>query len=433
LETIKTSVSTGFDALDALLDSGIERPACLCINSKMRAEQHAFVLEMVHSFLEKGSRGLYVCIDKAENEVKKEFKNLNLDIEKYSQDYSIFFLDLFSESQNTFLNKEALNALVYDQNKLLEMIIPLLDWIKNGFIVFDTTSTLILNTDANVYSFIRGMKMLAKSFNLVAIGQMSTLAIDRSKAEAVRSNADYVFSIRNNVIFIENQKTSAINNQALHIIRDPKGRISLNPTCDIEDYKQIVLRLLSKFDSITIKPIMTLEISPHTDIQFELLLPMLEKLESEGEIDSTPSCTNVACPKCNSQKIRINLACPECQNLALKKSGIIEHLNCRYSDFLSNFEKQEKLVCPKCNKELTQIGVDYAKIGTGYQCSNKHIFPAPEISFECLACKEKFDMDSWHLEVQKNYNIKQERKENIKQSSLEFACSPEGFLSKKQV
>jgi hypothetical protein len=129
----------------------------------------------------------------------------------------------------------------------------------------------------------------------------------------------------------------------------------------------------------------------------------------------------------------MNLTCSECENPILQKNVIIEHLNCRHSDFQSNFEKGEKLVCPKCNKDLKQIGVDYARVGSGYQCANKHLFSAPEVKFECLACKEKFGIEDGNLEIQKFYSLNHEKMESAHESYLEFVCLPEGLFPKKKI
>ena len=71
-----------------------------------------------------------------------------------------------------------------------------------------------------------------------------------------------------------------------------------------------------------------------------------------------------------------------------------------------SFEREgDKLVCPKCEKELKVLGADYRKIGAWHKCSNGHLFNMPNLSHKCLECNEEFNTDDTSLETLYEYTL----------------------------
>jgi len=102
----------------------------------------------------------------------------------------------------------------------------------------------------------------------------------------------------------------------------------------------------------------------------------------------------IFCPSCNSANVSIHYTCPHCKSFDVKKSALIEDIKCGYIDTEDHFQKGDKLVCPRCNKELIAAGVDHHKAGvwcTCNQCAKSFDIPVP--AHFCRECEESFTFD----------------------------------------
>jgi hypothetical protein len=78
----------------------------------------------------------------------------------------------------------------------------------------------------------------------------------------------------------------------------------------------------------------------------------------------------------------------------VKKSSLIEHIKCGYIDTEDHFQKDGKLVCPKCNRELTNPDVDYHKAGVWCSCNQcGKSFDIPVPAHFCRDCHQNFNFD----------------------------------------
>jgi len=102
----------------------------------------------------------------------------------------------------------------------------------------------------------------------------------------------------------------------------------------------------------------------------------------------------VYCPSCSSANLSIHYTCPHCKSFDVKKSSLIEHIKCGYIDTEDHFQKDDKLVCPRCNKELTNPDLEYHRAGvwcTCNQCGKSFDIPVP--AHFCRECHENFTFD----------------------------------------
>jgi len=99
----------------------------------------------------------------------------------------------------------------------------------------------------------------------------------------------------------------------------------------------------------------------------------------------------VYCPSCNTANVSMHYCCPHCKSFNVRKSALIEHIKCGYIDTEEHFRKNDKLVCPRCQKELTKPGVDYHKAGvwcTCNECGKSFDIPVP--AHFCRECRQDF-------------------------------------------
>jgi len=168
-------IPTGFPELDSILDGGLLNPAIVCVSGQFQPNQRNFTLQLVHTFLQNGYKGLYLCLDRPATEVRNQFSRIDININSYNEQNELFFLDFFTYSQKALIETSTLRTLEYKPRLLLDTISPFLDWIKGGFIIIDTLSTLTLNmNEKEAYEFMRGLKLLGHAFNLTCLGATHT-------------------------------------------------------------------------------------------------------------------------------------------------------------------------------------------------------------------------------------------------------------------
>lgn len=413
-----SGISTGFPELDELIGGGLPKPYCLCVSGENTTNIYPFIFHMAHNFLKKGLKGLYVCFDWAADEIKMYAKGLGENIGRYEENYDIFFLDFFEESQKSLIDSAKIGALTYEPDDVLRTIGEFLDWIRNGFLIVDSISTLTLNMEAKkAYELIRAFKLLTRPFNLIVIGVTYTPPLDPKVFSALCSVSDGHIAFEKETLRVEYLVGTPISNEIFLLSRSLQGKLVLNPALPKGVNRKMateVLDVFSKNPSLKITPRLSLTSDPESNISAEELTQILEKLKEKGFVVSKQYCSALACPYCGSHEFNFFLKCPECGNILLEKGDAIEHLYCGHVDFKNKFESSSSLVCPKCKKELRQIGVDYRKAGVWFRCFQGHIFSAPLMHFSCSYCNRIFGLDEAHLNNQFTYELTQNGRDELK-------------------
>lgn len=121
---------------------------------------------------------------------------------------------------------------------------------------------------------------------------------------------------------------------------------------------------------------------------------LLESLEREGILASEEAENLIVCPVCGSHQFFIQIRCRTCGSMKISKAPMLEHLKCGMIETEDVFRQGDRLVCPKCRKPLTAIGVDYRKHGYFYHCSSCGRFdPSPEKRYICQNGHSSGDSD----------------------------------------
>jgi transcription elongation factor Elf1 len=170
----------------------------------------------------------------------------------------------------------------------------------------------------------------------------------------------------------------------------------------------------------------------------------LQKLFEGGVLERKLYDKIIYCPSCSSANVSIHYTCPHCKSFDVKKSALIEHIKCGYIDTEDHFQKGDKLVCPRCNKELTNPDLDYHRAGvwcTCNQCGKSFDIPVP--AHFCRECEENFTFDDAICKDVYSYSLTPEAAKEANQSciltvpiieSLEdmgFKVESPGFLNGK--
>jgi KaiC/GvpD/RAD55 family RecA-like ATPase len=256
-------VPTGFPELDTLLDTGLACPSCICVSGQFHLSQRNFILQLVDNFLHSGRKGLYICLDRPASEIRSNFKRLGINIDTYDKDYGIFFIDFFTYSQNALIETATLRTLEYKPRLLMETLSPFLDWIKNGFIIIDSLSTLMLNMDGKeAYEFTRGMKLIGRAFNLITIG-ITHLPV--AELESVASNSDGNLQFKDEAVYVN--RFENVNNEMLLISTGKDGKVTLKSRLSNYACNDTDASLLSTLSTAkTLKIIPTINLAPTSTV-----------------------------------------------------------------------------------------------------------------------------------------------------------------------
>jgi transcription elongation factor Elf1 len=152
----------------------------------------------------------------------------------------------------------------------------------------------------------------------------------------------------------------------------------------------------------------------------------------------------ISCPKCSSGNVSIRYCCPYCTSFNVKKSSLVEHIQCGYIDIEDRFRQNDKLICPRCHNELSKPDVNYRKAGVWCACNEcGKNFDIPVPSHFCRECRNIFtfedaayrDVYSYYLnqEVMKEAGIGYILVAPIREflQSRGFAVESPGFLKGK--
>lgn len=139
--------------------------------------------------------------------------------------------------------------------------------------------------------------------------------------------------------------------------------------------------------------------SANTEEKFTLLDRMVAKeffrLRYE---DIVHLCTN-----CFSGFLNYREVCPKCDSTDLYTENLIHHFVCAHVAPESDFINGDQMICPKCNRLLRHIGVDYDKPSLVYTCNNcGHHFQESIMKALCMSCETVHNVDS--LLERKIYN-----------------------------
>lgn len=152
----------------------------------------------------------------------------------------------------------------------------------------------------------------------------------------------------------------------------------------------------------------------------------------------------IICPKCGSSKVSFHYNCPHCKSFNLKKSALMEHVQCGYIDVEERFKVENRLVCPRCHKELVKPEIDYRKAGTWCSCKDcGKSFDIPIPSHFCRNCGNNFTFEDTVCGEVYAYTLSEEAKKEASLGwvlitpireflkKLDFEAESPGFLKGK--
>jgi hypothetical protein len=108
------------------------------------------------------------------------------------------------------------------------------------------------------------------------------------------------------------------------------------------------------------------------------------------------------CNQCSGGFLSYREVCPHCQSSHTYGEDLVHHFPCAYIGPISDFKKDQHdgLHCPKCNKGVHHIGVDYDKPSVLYHCNTCDTkFQDLYVKAKCLCCQN--DVEVQYLQSRK--------------------------------
>jgi hypothetical protein len=104
-------------------------------------------------------------------------------------------------------------------------------------------------------------------------------------------------------------------------------------------------------------------------------LRVLKEFESRGLLTGQIEERIYLCASCSSSRLIFREICPKCRRPVLTSRPTIHHFRCAYTGKIEEFQSGDNLLCPKCQRLLRHIGVDY---------------DMPDSTLECASCSEQW-------------------------------------------
>ncbi len=111
------------------------------------------------------------------------------------------------------------------------------------------------------------------------------------------------------------------------------------------------------------------------------------------------------CNQCGGGFLSYREVCPHCNSSNSSAQDLVHHFPCAYIGPISDFRNSidNSLTCPKCNKALRHIGVDYDKPSIIHHCNNcDKNFQDFFVKAKCISCTQ--DIEVQYL-IPKSINI----------------------------
>jgi hypothetical protein len=208
----------------------------------------------------------------------------------------------------------------------------------------------------------------------------------------------------------------------------------LIPSFEAQTMKK-VLNFMYTRDLKTLKPFVDLnsiigytfpEISVHFDNAEEAqVLEIFEWAEREGLIWPDFQERIYLCNHCSSGFLSYREVCPHCNSSNSKSEDLVHHFPCAFIGPISDFKNaiDNTLTCPKCNKDLRHIGVDYDKPAIIHHCNScDNNFQDFFVKAKCISCSQ--DVEVQYL-IPKSINV-------YKLTKKGRSAATNGFLSSGQ-
>ncbi len=135
-------------------------------------------------------------------------------------------------------------------------------------------------------------------------------------------------------------------------------------------------------------------------------LQLLDKWSAKSKLTTYLIDKVNCCNTCYSSYLNFHETCSKCSSIELNYENLIHHFRCAYIGPESDFKKGDHLECPKCDKALNHIGIDYDKPAEIAKCKCcGHTSQETKMKARCVDCGEHNDLSQLNTLLIKRYEL----------------------------
>ncbi|WP_299551216.1 hypothetical protein [Seonamhaeicola sp.] len=158
-------------------------------------------------------------------------------------------------------------------------------------------------------------------------------------------------------------------------------------------------------------PLVSLLFKEHEAIP---LLKTLEDLTQQKLLSFSLQDYIHLCKSCSGNYVNFRECCPKCDSIDIKAHDMVHHFVCAHVAPEKDFKVEDGLECPKCDKQLRHIGIDYDKPSTIYSCNTcNHEFQNSGMKALCIDCSTEHELDELLEKSVGNYSLTQKGENNV--------------------
>jgi len=147
------------------------------------------------------------------------------------------------------------------------------------------------------------------------------------------------------------------------------------------------------------------------DLELNQFLDVVNDMKKIGFINTTLAERVNLCKKCSSSYLHFVETCHKCKSVDIQTESLIHHFRCAYIGPETDFQQEDVLVCPKCDKVLRHIGVDYDKPSEIINCGScNHQSQQSAILANCVDCGKENDLANLHSKEMYNISLTEQGK-----------------------
>ena len=147
------------------------------------------------------------------------------------------------------------------------------------------------------------------------------------------------------------------------------------------------------------------------NLELNQFLDLVNDMKKVGYINTKLAERVNLCRDCSSSYLHFVETCHKCKSVDIETESLIHHFRCAYIGPESDFQQDDVLICPKCDKVLRHIGVDYDKPSEIINCNScNHQSQQSAIVANCVDCGKENDLTSLHSKEMYNISLTEQGK-----------------------
>jgi transcription initiation factor TFIIIB Brf1 subunit/transcription initiation factor TFIIB len=127
------------------------------------------------------------------------------------------------------------------------------------------------------------------------------------------------------------------------------------------------------------------------------------------------------CPFCLSAHMKFTDHCPNCNSINIRKENFLHCFTCGLVAPQSEFMKNDRYVCPRCNSKLKHIGDDYDRPLENGVCNDCNFYYMDTVLVaKCMICDKNYPAESLIKRAFHEYKLTDTGKNYIRNNSIDI-------------